>query len=403
MLLIFKALLHNKASYLLMTFQIAITLAVLINALALVQRSQEIIEEPTGLAQGLIAIRVVPFGDDFNDVSYWQSVMKADLLFMRQYPGVINASISNSFPGDFGSNSTITPAGRPDDYDGPDVGVFHADEEMLDTLGVDLVAGRNFTQEEIYFSRWPSADKSIPQLIILTDTAADLAFGDEQALGKVVQINGTDRTVIGVTGTYRGRIPILGDASSNAFIPGYVSVPRGEMNYIVRVEPTEIAHLMKDLETEILKRNDARDVEQVRLVGELVARGNGLYTYGGLVLLVISLLLVFTTALGIFGVAYFSVTKRRRQIGVRRALGATRGDIMRYFLLENLLTTGTGVIVGSLLAIGLNVVMTQLGLGRADWYVTLAGMIFVLVVGQAAVLIPAYRAAQVDPAIATRS
>lgn len=404
MLPIVRTLLQNKGSFLLMTLQISITLAVLINALALVQRSREIIQEPTGMEDAtIIAIRVVPFAQAFNDEAYGQAQLRRDLDYLRRQPGVVSASVSNSFPGDLGSNSSIYQAGKQDARDGPDVGVFVADEALLDTLGVDIVAGRNFRAEEIFFSDWPPADKEVPQLIILTEPAANEVFPDGDALGNSIWINGTTRTVIGITDTYRGRNAILGEAGHNAFLPGYISGPRSASNFLVRVDPARAASLMKTLETGLLELNDGRDVEQVRLVSELLARGKGLYSYGGMVLIAISALLVFTTALGIFGVAYFSVTKRTRQIGTRRALGATKGDIMTFFFVENLITTGAGIVVGSVLAIGLNIVMTQLGLGRADWLVTGLGVVFVLLVGQVSVLLPAYRASQIEPAIATRA
>lgn len=404
MLPIFRTLLRNKGTFLLMTLQISITLAVLINALALVQRSREIIQEPTGMEDvTIIAIRVVPFAQAFNDESYGEAQLRRDLDYLRSQPGVINASISNSFPGDLGSNSSIYQSGKEDSRDGPDVGVFVADEALLETLGVDVIAGRNFRAEEIFFSDWPPADKEVPQLIILTEDAANEVFPDGDALGKSVWINGTTRTVVGITDTYQGRNAIMGDAGHNAFLPGYISGPRQSSNFLVRADPTRAAALMKTLEAGLLELNDGRDVEQVRLVSELLARGKGLYSYGGIVLMTISALLVFTTALGIFGVAFFSVTKRTCQIGTRRALGATKTDIMKFFFIENLITTGTGIILGSVAAIGLNIVMTQLGLGRADWLVTGLGIVFVLLVGQMSVLLPAYKAAQIEPAIATRA
>ncbi|XOV88062.1 MAG: ABC transporter permease [Pseudomonadota bacterium] len=402
-IVILKTLLRNRTSWVLMSLQVAVTLAVLINALALVKRSQEIVNEPTGMDTGsIVTIRVVPFAQEFNDTSRIRTQRTLDLATLRGYPGVINASVSNSFPGDLGSNSGISPAAG-DENAGISAGVFVADEHLLDTLGVELVAGRNFTATEVFDSNWPPADKSLPQLIIITEATAREIFPDGNALGQLVRIDGTTRTIIGITGTFRGRNPLLGNPNLNVFIPGYLTNARQVSSFLVRVEPGTAQALMNDIEEELLELNDGRDIEKITLASEGIAVSNGLFAYGGLVLMVISGLLVFTTALGIFGVAYFSVTRRTRQIGVRRALGATRGEIMQYFFLENLLTTGSGVILGSLLAIALNMVMTQLGLGRADLLVTGAGVFFVLLMGQAAVLLPAYRASQIEPAIATRA
>lgn len=402
MALIFKTLLRNKSTSLLMALQIAITLAVLVNALALVKRSQEITQAASGMDDSnIIAIRVVPFDPAFSDASYGQAQLKQDLDYLRRQPGVVDASVSNSFPGDLGSNNGIAVVGASEKANF-DVGTFTADDHLLHTLGVELIAGRNFTPEEIFFSNWPPADKKLPKVIILTDAAAKRLFADKNPLGKTVAFNGTHRVVIGITGTFRGRNPILGNADSNAFLPGYPMGTRTAVSYLVRVQPGTVPEMMKTLDEGLLKLNDGRDIDTTRPLSELVARGSGLFSYGGLVLLVISALLVFTTALGIFGVAYFSVTKRTRQIGVRRALGATRANILKYYVAENLMIAGLGVVVGSVLAIGLNIQMTRLGLGRTDYLVTGFGILFVVIISQMSVLVPAWKASLIDPAIATR-
>jgi len=104
------------------------------------------------------------------------------------------------------------------------------------------------------------------------------------------------------------------------------------------------------------------------------------------------------------GLAVFSINRRRKQIGTRRALGATRLAILRYFLLENLMITGTGVITGAVLAIAFNMFLVQsFDMPRIAWYFAPLGMLVLLILGQLAVIGPAARAAQISPALATRS
>jgi putative ABC transport system permease protein len=116
------------------------------------------------------------------------------------------------------------------------------------------------------------------------------------------------------------------------------------------------------------------------------------------------IVLGLVTGLGIIGLAWFSVTQRRKQIGTRRALGATRGDILRYFMLENLLITSAGLALGAAGAVGLNWFLdTSYNVGRVPlWYLPL-GMLALWALGQLAVLLPARRAANIPPALATRS
>jgi putative ABC transport system permease protein len=117
---------------------------------------------------------------------------------------------------------------------------------------------------------------------------------------------------------------------------------------------------------------------------------------------IVALLLV--TALGIVGLASFWVAQRRKQIGVRRALGATRGDILRYFQTENFLIVTFGIVLGAILAYGINLLlMSHYELPRLPFFYLPIGAIALWGLGQLAVLGPALRAAAVPPVVATRT
>jgi putative ABC transport system permease protein len=115
-------------------------------------------------------------------------------------------------------------------------------------------------------------------------------------------------------------------------------------------------------------------------------------------------LLTAITGLGIVGLASFNVARRTKQIGTRRALGASRPAILRYFLLENFLVSGVGIVTGAALAVGLNIWMVQVfDLTPLAWYIIPLAMVALGLVGQAAVFGPARRASLVSPAVATRA
>lgn len=122
------------------------------------------------------------------------------------------------------------------------------------------------------------------------------------------------------------------------------------------------------------------------------------------VLWVIIITLVFITCMGIVGLAVFGINRRRKQIGTRRALGATRFEILRHFMLENFLITSVGVVVGAALTIGFSIVLTtNFDMPAMAWYYTPLGMLSLLLIGQLAVLGPSRGAARIEPAMATRS
>ncbi len=114
--------------------------------------------------------------------------------------------------------------------------------------------------------------------------------------------------------------------------------------------------------------------------------------------------LLFVTALGIAGLASFWVQQRRRSIGIRRAIGATRGDIFRYVQTENFLIVSGGIVLGMLLAYALNLLlMSHYELPRLPFLYLPAGAVLLWLLGQGAVLGPALRAAAVPPVVATRA
>ena len=118
----------------------------------------------------------------------------------------------------------------------------------------------------------------------------------------------------------------------------------------------------------------------------------------------VSFALLIITALGVIGLASFWVQQRTRQIGVRRALGATRGDIVRYFQVENFILATIGIVLGMALAYAINLwLMQKYQVARLPGEFLPIGAVLLWLLGQIAVLGPAMRAAMIPPAIATRS
>ena len=123
-----------------------------------------------------------------------------------------------------------------------------------------------------------------------------------------------------------------------------------------------------------------------------------------IILGVVGLLVLAVTAIGIFGLAAFNVAIRTKQIGTRRALGARKFHILRYFLVENWLVTTSGAIIGCVLALALGVELSKMfQMARLPLYYILAGVVGLWIIGLAAVLFPARRAAAIAPATATRT
>jgi putative ABC transport system permease protein len=182
------------------------------------------------------------------------------------------------------------------------------------------------------------------------------------------------------------------------------------IRYMVRTDPGARKAVMAGLE-DLLIKADAGRIVRIRTLQDY--KENTYSSERGLIKILggVVVLLVAVTGFGIVGLTSFSVSQRRRQIGTRRALGATRQDILRYFLLENWLVTGSGLGLGVFLAWALNyglVKMTSVAgaselIPKLDWRLLAAGMLLLWGSGLLAALAPALRATRVAPVVATRT
>jgi putative ABC transport system permease protein len=160
---------------------------------------------------------------------------------------------------------------------------------------------------------------------------------------------------------------------------------------------------MKAARARLLEIDRARLIDKVEAVTDTRRQAYRDDVGLAVILAVVCASLIAVTACGIVGLTSYWVSQRRRQIGIRRALGATRGAILRYFQTENLLIAATGAIIGVGLTIAVNLWMvTSFAMPRLNYGWAALGAILVLALGQLAVLWPALRAASVPPALATR-
>ncbi len=173
---------------------------------------------------------------------------------------------------------------------------------------------------------------------------------------------------------------------------------------VVRVQPGQLDAVMKAAEAKLYEVNRARVLDKIRPFSQIRAEAYRDDRGLAIILGVICTALLAVTAFGIVGLTSFWVTQRRRQIGVRRALGATRRAILGYFQTENGIIAAAGAAVGVALAVALNLWMvTSFEMLRIGPAYVLVGAVAVMLLGQLAVLWPALRAASIPPALATRA
>lgn len=397
---IWRAILRNKGSYVLIALQTAVTMAIMVNAIAIMQERSAEMARPSGTDEDNIftfsSTTFVPEVDKKN-------IIIEDLDMLRNHPGVIDAIATNSFPLRDGGSSRGLQVEPGTGKDSVGTAVYYVDEHAINAFGTNLIDGENFSSNQVSWN--VITDDTWPATGIITQAAADELFPDENGsvVGKTVYINDNDPVkIVGIIDVLQAAWKGWDSVENSMLVPLLFDSDR--IYYVVRTKPGYRDELMPEIEELFAQSNKNRIIESMRTMNEV--RKRSYLGDAGMVkmLTFIVILLTGITGFGIVGMASFSVTRRTRQIGVRRALGATQSAILRYFMIENFIISSIGIIVGGILAVALNILMVQaFSLTPMAWYVVPLAMIALWIVGQLAVAGPARRASNISPAIATRS
>jgi putative ABC transport system permease protein len=395
---ILSAMLRNKTGAILVGLQIAITLAVVANSVFIITQRVEKINRPSGIdSENLFFVQSYGYGPNYNH----RETVRHDLDLIRAMPGVVAASVTGGIPLSGGGQATGYSPTTDKNFDPVDGNVYNVDEYGVEAFGITLAAGRSFTEQEIQYDD-VIGSKFVPSIIITQAMAKDL-FGDQPALGKNVYDNlGQSAVVVGVIDHMLGAWVDWDELDHVALHP---RIPDGpSVRYVVRAEPGRRGALILAVEKKLSEADLSRSINWVRSHEYYTERSYKNDSRMVALLSVMIVLMIAVTALGIVGLASFHVNQRRKQIGTRRAVGARRIDIIRYFMLENWLLTTAGVFLGAILAFAFGQWLSSAySLPRLEpWYVA-AGIVLLWILGQLAVYVPARRAAAIPPALATRT
>jgi putative ABC transport system permease protein len=401
---IYSALMRNKAGLALIVLQVAITLAVVCNSLFIILDRAERVGRPSGIdEENTFLIRSLGFAEGFNN----KNSMREDLDLIKSLPGVVSATATNTVPmsrGGWGTGLDVQPLDPTGTRRGQSAALYFGNEDMIDAFGVKLIEGRNFRPDEIGDF---TPEGGIPSNVtIITKALADKLYPDESAVGKQTWGIANDSepvTIIGVLDRMQQPWPTSRFVEQSALVPAYLL--GGEYaTYLIRTEPGQRDRLMSEVESRLQASNSGRllrDLESIESIrAESYQQDRAMMT----ILIAVVMAMVVITGLGIVGLASFWVTRRIKQIGTRRALGARRFNIRGYFQTENGIMVAMGVALGVLLTYGFNLwLMDQYQAPRLPWFYLPIGALAVFALGQIAVLGPAGRAARVPPAVATRA
>jgi len=400
---IWRAMLKNKAGFVLIALQIAVTMTIMVNAFAIMQERANNVSRESGIDEAnTFALVSVSFEE--YDSEKMKVLVDEDLALIRGLPGVRNAVATNSYPlrqGGWSMALQLEPGTQTADAVGS--AIYFVDEHGVDTFASKIIDGKNFTPDQV---TWKVLDDNTwPAYTIITEALGKELFPEEQGsyVGKSFYINDNDPVnIVGVIERLQAPWEGWSGVERSMLVPQR-RTPEFQ-RYVIRAEPGYRDELMPQIEELLANSNKDRLIRDVTTMDEVRKLAYVGDTAMIKILAFVVGMLTVITGLGIVGLASFNVSRRTRQIGIRRALGATKPAIVRYFMIENFIVSSVGLVIGGILSVALNMAMVEaFSLEPLAWYVIPIAMLALWSVGQAAVAGPAKKASGISPAIATRS
>jgi putative ABC transport system permease protein len=320
---------------------------------------------------------------------------------MAAMPGVTSVSTASNTPLNNRPNPVVElliegrPALQPGERQPADLVVISPG--YFSTLGISLLRGRPFAEND--------AALALP-VAILNEMAARRYWPNENPLGRRIRRSGAAGdpqwiTIVGIAADVKQGW-FDKEIRPQLYLPAAQS-PRLGMTFLLRTaaDPKSLAATVR---AQVLAVDPHQPVEHLQTLEEMFIEETSPFRFAAELMLAFGSIALLLAAVGVFGVMSYSVTQRTHEIGVRIALGARRGDVLRMMIRHALLTASLGLAAGLPLALALGRLMAgQLFGVVALEYAVLAGIALLLLgVALAASLIPTLRAARVDPMLALR-
>ncbi|WP_281560109.1 FtsX-like permease family protein [Thalassomonas sp. RHCl1] len=398
--LIIRALMRNKIGALLIALQIALTMTIMVNAIFMIQDRQQQMARESGInEEDTFYLTNTIFAQDYNI----QVGLQTDLNAIRKTPGVVDAIQINAIPLSGGGWSSGLQTEPGEDKDGIGTAIYMVDDHAINALDLELIAGTNFSPSDIGW-RLP-AQSAWPAKVIITQALANSLFPDngQSALGKTVYIsNNQPMQVIGIIKNLQAPWNGWSGVERSALVPFQMESRSGR--YFIRTEPGRRDELMPVIESMLANSDKGRIIRRLSTMEETREQSYRQHNATNKILMTVVSTLTLITAFGIVGLAIFSINRRTKQIGTRRALGATRWQVMRYFMVENFFISAVGITIGIIGTVSLNYwLVNKFNMTPLGFELIALGVVTLVIVGQLAVLYPARKAALISPATATRT
>jgi predicted permease len=350
-------------------------------------------------SSGVLAVQLF-----FSPVEYPERDMRGALALqqmlekVRSIPGVRTAGLVTALPITGGASTDFVIEGRPlpPANDEPSADIRSADSGYFRAMGIPLLAGREFTEAD---------NASARRVMLINQAMARQFWPNENPIGQRVTMKdwGPPLTgeIVGVVGDVKTNG--LDEAAGPMIYWPYFQFPQ-LFNTIVLRSDGDFARLVPAVKAAIWSVEKNQPISQIENLEQVISESLARRRLYMILLGVFAGAALLLAAVGIYGMVSYSVSQRIREMGIRIAIGAERGDVLRLVLGQGAKVAVLGIILGIGAALGLTRLMSSLLFGvSATDPLTFAGVAVLLaLVGLAACFIPARRAMRVDPMTALR-
>ena len=316
-------------------------------------------------------------------------------------PGVQAVGATQIMPlvGDYSLSFEIE--GRPlPESDWPSTTYYSVTPEYFRAMGIRLIRGRTFTAQD---------DGQAPRVAIINETLARQFFPNEDPIGKRINIPNDApgspkvwREIIGIVADVK-QFGVARETTSQSYEP-FAQSPFDDFNVVLRTSGSPAA-MLSALRPAVYAVDKDQPIGSIRPLEELMAENISQQRFAMLLLTIFSGVALVIAAVGIYGVMAYSVSQRTNEIGIRMALGAHRGDVLRLVLKQGGKLVGLGLAVGLVATLATSRALRSIlyNTSAQDPLILISTMILLAAIALVACLLPARRASMVDPIQALRT
>jgi putative ABC transport system permease protein len=391
---------HQRTRSTLVVAEVALSLVLLVSAGLLLHSLRRIFAVPPGFeTEHLLTMQVQTYGRRYDDDRVCHQFFEQALDAVRQVPGVTAAAFTSQLP--LSGDSDVYGARFEDDdlNSGYPVFRYAVTPGYFETLGIPLRRGRLLDARDV---------AGAPGAMMISESLAKHRFPGQDPLGKRAHVGGLNDaplfTIVGIVGDVKQLSLALSETDAVYTTTTQWHWADGTLSLVVRGRG-DVAALAPALKKAIWSVDKDQPIVRVATMDDLVAVSAAERRFVLILFEVFGLVALVLAATGIYGVVSGSVAERTREMGLRAALGATRGDILTLVIRQGMTLTLVGMVIGFCGAVAASQALISLpfAVSRLDPF-TYVGMIALLGgVSLIACGVPAWRAARVDPSITLRA